>query len=396
MEMDATTTLAESLLDDLDDLSDVEEGGEEDTETERTEPVDDNDGSNGVVNGEEEDTKNINSCENVKRTRRVIDDPNLSSHMTTIHQLQSTSTTTTNTDNDSIDDQTLITTSNKHLRTLETELTRTHTDLTTLYEPHFPELDDLVPDPLQYKNAIKVIQNHTDMTLINEELNSIARLTANQIITLSVAGSTTAGSPLTTPQLHMINHRITQFETLQIIKHTILQFLANRMERTLPNTCTLIGPTLTARLLGAAGGMTELSRIPACNLQVLGQVKGTSGSRGGMGTSVVSAAAAGGANLNFTPDGATMTMERTTSFRPHEGIIAECALHRSVPLHLKRKALKVIAAKLALCIRCDIVNVETGRRRTQDTGLSLRRGIEETFGKWEDPDMAQVLKALPK
>lgn len=37
-----------------------------------------------------------------------------------------------------------------------------------------------------------------------------------------------------------------------------------------PNICEIIGPKVTSKLVSAAGGIEELSRMPACNLLVLG------------------------------------------------------------------------------------------------------------------------------
>jgi U4/U6 small nuclear ribonucleoprotein PRP31 len=37
-----------------------------------------------------------------------------------------------------------------------------------------------------------------------------------------------------------------------------------------PNVSAIIGASITAKLVAAAGGIEELSLIPACNIQVLG------------------------------------------------------------------------------------------------------------------------------
>jgi RNA processing factor Prp31 len=63
---------------------------------------------------------------------------------------------------------------------------------------------------------------------------------------------------------------------------------------------------------------------------------------------------------------------------------------------MRSKALKLVAAKLALAIRCDFVNVDTGRPRTADPGRAFREQIEQKFAQLQEPDKAPVLKALPK
>jgi U4/U6 small nuclear ribonucleoprotein PRP31 len=37
-----------------------------------------------------------------------------------------------------------------------------------------------------------------------------------------------------------------------------------------PNVTEIIGPKVTSKLVSAAGGIEELSRIPACNVLVIG------------------------------------------------------------------------------------------------------------------------------
>ena len=52
-----------------------------------------------------------------------------------------------------------------------------------------------------------------------------------------------------------------------------LRFLEGRMSVLAPNLCTLIGSRVAAQLVGLAGGVIALSKIPACNVEVMGQEK---------------------------------------------------------------------------------------------------------------------------
>ena len=40
-----------------------------------------------------------------------------------------------------------------------------------------------------------------------------------------------------------------------------------------PNLTHLVGPSLAALLVGMAGGLADLARVPACNMTVMGQEK---------------------------------------------------------------------------------------------------------------------------
>ena len=390
----ATATLADSLLDDLDDLSDVEEAEEEESESVMDQSTGNiqsltnaNVSVSAAIHGDDDDDGDIAAA--LPKKKRLIDDMKLQSHLSAIQSSMASSSLASSNDNtaNKLEEgqYQLMTSSNKFLIAVQNELNKAHEDLIHAYNPKFPELQDLIPNPIAFKEAIKVIQNEMDLTLVNEQLTTEANLTPNQIITLSVASSTTQGEPLTPQQLAQVNQCITYMEQILDIKAQLISFVGAHMERLAPNTCVLIGPTLAARMVATAGGMAELSRIPACNLQVLGQIKATSASRAGMSTSIAAATAASNASL-----------AQYRISKPHEGMLSECELYNRVPGHLQRKALKVIAAKLALAVRCDFVNLESGRARTNISGMKFRGEIEKTFAKLIEPDMAPVVKALPK
>jgi len=367
----ATETLADSLLDDLDDLSDTEEDQNQDTLETLDKSVD---SSHDRINGDV-------SSSSASIKKRFIDDAKLQAHLVAI---ESPKALTVDANGNDEGQYQLMTASNKFLIRVQNEFTLTHQDLVTAYRPKFPELDELLPNPIAYTNTIKVIQNGTDLTLFNDLLISEAKLTPNQIITLSVASSTTQGEPLDPSQLQHVNNCIEYMEQIKSIQHKLISFVETHMEQLAPNVSTLIGASLAARMIATAGGMAELCKIPSCNLQVIGQIKATSASRAGMGTSIASATAASNASGN------------TRVSKPHEGMLAECDLYHRVPGYLQRKALKVIAAKLALAIRCDYVNLESGRKRTNESGKKFRAEVERKFAKLEEPSMAPVVKALPK
>lgn len=54
-------------------------------------------------------------------------------------------------------------------------------------------------------------------------------------------------------------------------KMDMLLYLEMTIRSIAPNVCEIIGPRVTSKLVATAGGIVELSRIPACNIQVLGQ-----------------------------------------------------------------------------------------------------------------------------
>jgi hypothetical protein len=93
----------------------------------------------------------------------------------------------------------------------------------------------------------------------------------------------------------------------------MLSYIESRMQIMAPNMVAIIGANVAARLVGLAGGLAELSRIPACNINVMGATKQLLSGSG------MSSASAG---LNV-------------------GMLAECDLVRDCPQQYRRKVCSV-------------------------------------------------------
>jgi U4/U6 small nuclear ribonucleoprotein PRP31 len=379
--MEATTTLADALLDDLDDLMDSDEEAEQvpeelaSNEAANVQVEDTDDGPDVAVGGTTMEIPVSSSSSAVAITSgplsssrsSFLGNPTLNKHLNTIRNRNGKPSPSKSQKEMEEEDHQLVVQSNKHLANMSEELARAHAELAMAYRPKFPELEELVPNYIQYKNAVRTIWNEMDLTKVNDDLGEI--LSSNQIITLSVAGSTTSGRILTEAELRRLDAAANYMEQLLEVQGDLVTFVENSMEALAPSICALIGPRTAARLLGLAGGLAELTKIPSCNLQVMGQVKQNSASRAGL-------------------SGA--------STKQHVGILADCELVQSVPKQLQKKALKAVAAKLALAARYDFVNVDAGRSRSAQTGRHFRAELMEKFEKLLEPDKAPVLKALPK
>ncbi|OEU15469.1 Nop domain-containing protein [Fragilariopsis cylindrus CCMP1102] len=347
--MEATTTLADALLDDLDDL---------------------NDSSDDEQQNETTETHDNNNEHHQNEDDRILNQPKVGSATAAVSRFidtsSSTSTATRQKEREEENHQ-LVVKSNKYLASLGEEMGRAHGELAKTYKAKFPELEELLPNHINYKNAVRAIGNETDLTRVNDKLSEI--LSSNQIITISVAGSTTSGRQLTDAELQAVDTAANYMEELLVVQQQLMKFVENSMESLCPSICALVGSSIAARLLGLAGGLQELTKIPACNLQVLGQTKVNSESRAGMSGIAI---------------------------KQHTGLLAECQLVQSVPSSHRKKALKVVAAKLALVGRYDFSNVDSGRKRSASIGLDYRNQLEEKFIKLLEPDKAPTRKALPK
>lgn len=265
--MEATTTLADALLDDLDDLNDSDDDQYDTTEALNL----DTDGNNENRRHDDEG-KNDTTLNRPTATleSEFLSNRSLRQHLEKIRKilnarLQSDIKESPDTDTSAKQlkeeekDHELVVKSNKYLASLAEEIGRAHGELARTYKAKFPELEELLPNHLNYKNAVRVIGNETDLTRVNDDLNEI--LTSNQIITISVAASTTSGRQLTASELTHVDSAATYIEKLLEVQQQVITFVENSMESLCPSICALIGSSLAARLLGLAGGLQELTKV---------------------------------------------------------------------------------------------------------------------------------------
>ena len=138
----------------------------------------------------------------------------------------------------------------------------------SIYSLKFPELEQLVPNPIEYSKAVKLIGNETDMSLVNFKQHGFPMAT---IMIITLTATTTKGSPLTNEKLFQLNSAIDTVMDLVDAQKSILEYVESRMTLVAPNLSAIIGTTVAAKLLALAGGLTALTKIPSCNLQVLGK-----------------------------------------------------------------------------------------------------------------------------
>jgi U4/U6 small nuclear ribonucleoprotein PRP31 len=374
--MEATTTLADALLEDLDDLSDNFETEDDDD--------DDND-TNIQVDTTSKSSEPLSS----KINQQLLDDVSFMKHVQTISRImgenidnttdetvvQSSSMlvapeTTVAGHEETMDYHQLMVKSNQYLLLISNDLSNSHFQLCEVYKIKFPELEELIPDIIQYVQVVRCIDNAIDITTksINDSLNQY--LSNQQIITLSVAYSTTNGRLLTSSELEQVHTITAAMEQVLSIRQLFMKYIEQRMESTVPNMYALIGPTISAQFLSITGNLAALSKIPACNLQVLGQIKQRRGGVGGAPSSSVR----------------------------HTGILAQTDMVQSCPKHLQMKVIKMVASKLALAIRCDYAqsDIRGQTDRNGSSGRTFRHQIEKKIQHLQEPDKAPVLKALPK
>ena len=103
-----------------------------------------------------------------------------------------------------------------------------------------------------------------DLTMVN--LDDV--LPQATIMVVSVTASTTSGQPLSSENLSKVLGAAEAALQIDEDKGLILQLVQQKMHKIAPNLSAAVGTEIAARLMGVAGGLTSLSKMPACNVQV--------------------------------------------------------------------------------------------------------------------------------
>ncbi|KAF5292598.1 hypothetical protein FQA39_LY13931 [Lamprigera yunnana] len=254
----------------------------------------------------------------------------------------------------------LIVEANNIAADIDSEIATVHKFVKEKYQKRFPELDSLVVSPLEYVRTVKELGNDLDQAKNNEMLQQF--LTQATIMVVSVTASTTQGSLLTTFEKFQIDEACDIAIELNSCKLEIYEYVESRMALIAPNISTIIGASTAAKIMGVAGGLTKLSKIPACNVLILGEQK------------------------------KTLSGFSQTNMLPHTGFIYYSEIVQNSPPDLRRKAARLVAAKSILAARVDACHESNDGR----IGKMFREEIEKKLDKLQEPPPVKFVKPLPK
>ncbi len=85
---------------------------------------------------------------------------------------------------------------------------------------------------------------------------------------VTVTASTTSGQPLLPDALQKVLSACEAALALDRDKEDILKLVQMKMHTIAPNLSAAVGTEIAAKLMGVAGGLLNLSKMPACNVQV--------------------------------------------------------------------------------------------------------------------------------
>ncbi|OLL24816.1 Pre-mRNA-processing factor 31 [Neolecta irregularis DAH-3] len=224
------------------------------------------------------------------------------------------------------------------------------------YGEKFTELESLVIHPLDYAKSVKAIGNETDITKVDLKF-----LQAATVMVVTVTSTTTAGSPLSEHRLNIVMKACDMALSLDAAKRKILDYVQSRMSLIAPNLSAIIGSSTAAKLIGIAGGLTALSKVPACNVSALGAKRAT--------------------QIGFST-GVTIR---------HQGFLFHSELIQRTPPDFRKQAQRIVSGKIILAARIDRIHESLDG----SVGLKLLDEVTTKLEKLSEPAPKKNVKALP-
>jgi U4/U6 small nuclear ribonucleoprotein PRP31 len=249
---------------------------------------------------------------------------------------------------------------------IEGEVAALHSWLRAAYRPAFPELESLVAAPLDFARVAAALGNapHADAAggLAGAGLEALLPPAAVMVVT--VTATTTAGAPLGDAALAELRAGAAAMLDLDSDRNAILALVALRMDALAPSLSAAVGADVAAALMGAAGGLAELARMPACNVLVLGQ------------------------EARRRPGAAGLAAKAAA---PHQGFVYGCDLVTTAPPPLRQRAARLVASKATLLARVDAFGGGGGGA----AGAAARAEMAAKISKWQEPPPARKGDVLP-
>ncbi|XP_054762711.1 U4/U6 small nuclear ribonucleoprotein Prp31-like [Lytechinus pictus] len=242
---------------------------------------------------------------------------------------------------------------------IENEINIIHKFVRDHYQKRFPELDSLVPNSFEYLGTVKELGNDLEKAKNNEKLQEI--LTNAVIMIVSVSASTTQGTSLTQQELSTVFEACDMAFDLKQAKTDIFTYVESRMSFISPNLSIIVGASTAAKLMGVAGGLTNLSKMPSCNVLVLGAQR------------------------------KTLSGFSSSAVLPHTGYIYYSDIVQATPQDMRKQAARLVSAKCTLASRIDSFHESP----IGTMGLNLRAEIERKLAKMQEPPPPKQIKALP-
>ncbi|KAE8264679.1 hypothetical protein A4X09_0g6894 [Tilletia walkeri] len=258
----------------------------------------------------------------------------------------------------------LIVSANNLAVDVDNEIMLVHKFIRDHYSPRFPELETLIQDPWEFVRAVQALGNAENLSKAHLE----GILPNSIIVVISMTASTTTGQPVSEQAWKQIQEACDLVFELDAARVKILKYVESRMTYIAPNLSAVVGTRVATKLMGAAGGLHALTKIPSCNLEVLGAAR----------------KAAPGMAQRFS--------------NRHVGFVAQSDLVQGVSEDYRRQAQRRVAAKAVIAARIDALAVGSSTSPADgggSYGRKLHADLDKALEKLQEPPPSRMTKALP-
>jgi nucleolar protein 56 len=228
------------------------------------------------------------------------------------------------------------------------------------YGIHFPELDRLLEKHETYARLVVNLGFRENFTVERLEKEGLPKSKAEQIAN---AAQFSMGADMAEVDLTQIQALSRSVINLYELRQKLEDYVDSAMEEVAPNIKALTGALLGARLIALAGGLTNLAKMPASTLQVLGAEK------------------------------ALFRSLKTGTKPPKHGIIFQHAFLHEAKKWQRGKIARALAGKLAIAARTDAFG---GRYIGEELRADLEKRVEEIRQKYAEPPKVSEKKPKAK
>lgn len=194
------------------------------------------------------------------------------------------------------------------------------------YSIHFPELDRLVPDHMEYLRLVLGLGLRSSFT--EDSIKKIAEMSDERCRRLAESSRTSHGGTFDDADIIAIRGCLQRVSELYSLRGELAKYIEEMMEQVAPNLKAVVGGAIGARLISIAGGLANLARMPASTIQILGAEK------------------------------ALFRALKTRARPPKHGVIYQFPEIRSAPKKLRGKIARALSGKIAIAARVDAMSGE--------------------------------------
>lgn len=224
------------------------------------------------------------------------------------------------------------------------------------YGLHFPELDRLIESHEKYARFIVDIGERGSLTMKKVKAAGFKEDKAKSIVERSKSSS---GAETLQEDLAVLQEFCQRLLEMHAHRDRLDKYIDISMEKVAPNLSSVIGATISARLLSSAGGLENLAKMPASTVQVLGAEK------------------------------ALFRSMKTGSRPPKHGVIFQYASIHQSPKWQRGKIARALAGKLAIAARIDAF---AGEYKGEDLKKQLEKRIHEINSKYPKPPVQKGIR----